>query len=214
MGPRKPVRNRSAGLLLVNRHPDSRVQEWSDSVTDKHSAQGSVDEAKQKAGEAADKAKQQTGEAADKAKQKAGEVTQEAKNRAGEVKDKIMAQAQEAKTRVQAEAEKGFEQGKSRVVSQVSSVAQAFRKTSEQLREEDQGDLAGYTERIAEQVEKMSGYLEGKGLRGAMDDLETLARQRPGLFVGGALVVGLVAARFLRSSSPDGSGDAAQDPYR
>jgi len=179
------------------------VQEWSNSVTDKHSAQESVDEAKQKAGEAADKAKQ-----------KVGEVTQEAKNRAGEVKDKVMAQAQEAKTRAQAEAEKGFEQGKSRVVSQVSSVAHAFRKTSEQLREEDQEDLAGYTERIAEQVEKVSDYLEGKGLRGAMDDLETLARQRPSLFVGGALVVGLVAARFLRSSSPEGSGNAAQDPYR
>ena len=184
-------------------------------MTDKYSAQGSQDEAKQKVGEAADQAKQKTGDAADQAKQKLGEAAQEAKGRAGEVRETVKAQAQEARDRVQAEAEKGFEQGKNQVMSQVNSVAQAFRKTSEQLREEDQGDLAGYTERIAEQVEKVSGYLEGKGMRGAVGDLETFARQRPGVFVGGALVVGLVAARFLRSSSPDTSRDSyRQDPYR
>lgn len=180
-------------------------------MTDKYSAQQPQDEAKQKLGEAADAAKQKTGEAASAAKQKLGEAAQEMKGRAGEVRETVKAQAQEARNRVQAEAEKGFEQSKGQVITQVSSVAHAFRKTSEQLREEDQGDLAGYTERIAEQVEKVSGYLEGKGLRGAMSDLETFARQRPSLFVGGALMVGLVAARFLRSSS---TGDAVQDPYR
>ena len=189
-------------------------------MTDKFSAQGSQDEAKQKVGEAADQAKQKAGEVADQAKQKLGEAAQEAKSRAGEVTETVKAQAQEARARVEAEAEKGFEQGKGQVMNQVSSVAQAFRKTSEQLRSEDQGDLAGYTERIAEQVEKVSGYLEGKGMRGAMSDLETFARQRPGVFVGGALVVGLVAARFLRSSSASsGSQDtyaqaSSQNPYR
>ncbi len=193
-------------------------------MTEKYSAQGSQDEAKQKVGEAADKAKQKAGETADQAKQKFGEAAQEAKSRAGEVRETVKAQAQGARDRVEAEAEKGFEQGKGQVMSQVSNVAQAFRKTSEQLREEDQGDLAGYTERIAEQVEKVSGYLEGKGMRGAVSDLETLARRRPGLFVGGALVVGLVAARFLRSSSTHGrsqdtygqasSQDYRQNPYR
>ncbi len=163
-------------------------------MTDNHSAQAKADEAKQEA-------KEKLEGAAENVKQKAGEAAQEVKDRAGEVRDRVKAQAQEARGRVEAEAERGFEQGKGRVISQVSSVAQAFRKTSEQLREEDQVDLAGYTERIAEQVERVSDYLEGKGLRGVAGDLETFARQRPSLFVGGALVVGLVAARFLRSSN-------------
>ena len=176
-------------------------------------------DAKKKAEDTAQKASQKADQAAHEAKQRAGDAADDAKARAGDIKDKVKAQAQDAKARAEAEAKKGFEQGKGRVVSQVSSVAQAFRKTGEQLRDEDHGDLAGYTERIADEVEKVSGYLEGKGLRDVMGDVETFARQRPSLFVGGALVVGLVAARFLRSSSAhtsdaDSAGTDSYGPYR
>lgn len=164
-------------------------------------------EARKNAEDTAEKASQKADQTAQDAKQYASETAQDAKDRAGDIKDKVKAQAQDARDRAQAEAAKGFEQGKGRVVSQVSSVAQAFRKTGEQLRDEDQGDLAGYTERIADEVEKVSGYLEGKGLRDVMGDVETFARQRPSLFVGGALALGLVAARFLRASSTHASAD-------
>lgn len=172
--------------------------------------------------------------------QKAGQAAQDAQARAGEtaqnVKDKVSGAAQDARERVksgakdardraQAEAEQGFERGKGRVAERVSSVAHAFRKTGEQLREEEQGDLAGYTDRVAEQVERVSGYLEGKGLRDVLDDVSAFARRQPGLFVGGALVAGLVAARFLRSSTHHGGGHGSgydsggyprsdSDPYR
>ncbi len=171
------------------------------------------DGAKDKAEDATHKASQKAEQGAQDAKAHAQDAAHDAGERAGDVKDKVRAQAQDARDRAQAEAKKGFEQGKGRVVSQVNSVAQAFRKTGEQLRGEDQGDLAGYTERIADEVEKVSGYLEGKGLRDVIGDAETFARQRPGLFVGGALVVGLVAARFLRSSSTH-TDTSAYDPSR
>ena len=59
----------------------------------------------------------------------------------------------------------------------------------------------------------MSGYLEGKGLRDVLDDVSGFAKRQPGLFVGGALVAGLVAARFLRSSGHGGNSSSG-DPYR
>ena len=182
---------------------------------DPKKADNTKSEAKKNAEDAAEKTAQKAEQVAQDAKQQAEKSTQDAKERAGDIKDKVKAQAQDAKNRAQAEAAKGFEQGKGRVVSQVSSVAQAFRKTGEQLRDEDQDDLAGYTERIADEVEKVSGYLEGKSLRDVMGDVETFARQRPSLFVGGALALGLVAARFLRSSSSH-SADAntSYDPNR
>ena len=167
----------------------------------KHKAEDTAKKVSQKAEQEAKDAKQHADDAAKDAKAQAQDAAQEAKHRAGDVKDQVKAQAQDARHRAEDAAKKGFEQGKGRVASQVNSVAQAFRKTGEQLRDEDQGDLAGYTERIADQVEKVSGYLEGKDLRAVIGDVETFARQRPGLFVGGALVVGLAAARFLRSSS-------------
>lgn len=183
------------------------VREWSTKVSDNQKQKddkGSAEKATGKAEDAAKQASQKAEQGAKDAQQHvdaaAQDATQEAKNRAGDVRDQVKAQAQNARHRAQEEAQKGFEQGKGRVASQVSSVAQAFRKTGEQLRDEDQGDLAGYTERIADQVDKVSGYLEGKELRDMLQDAETFARQRPGLFVGGALVVGIFAARFLRSS--------------
>ncbi len=168
--------------------------------TAKTKAGEAASEVKEKAASAAQRTQRKTAEATKEAKQRASEVAGDAKHQAGQLKDKVKEQAQGAKERVQAEAERGFERGKGRVVAQVHSVAQAFRKTGEQLRNEDQGDLAGYTDRIADSVEQVSGYLDEKGLRGTMSDLEGFARQRPGLFVGGALALGLVAARFLRSS--------------
>lgn len=157
-------------------------------------------EVREKAEAAADKARRKVSDAAEATKEQAGKVAAEAKRQTADVRDKVREGAQSAKERVQAEAERGFERGKSRVVTQIHGVAEAFRRTGEQLREEEQSDLAGYTDKIAEQVDKVSHYLDDKGLRGAVSDLEGFARQRPALFVGGALAVGLVAARFLRSS--------------
>jgi ElaB/YqjD/DUF883 family membrane-anchored ribosome-binding protein len=173
-----------------------------------------------RAGEAAKEVRAKASAAAQKTRRKASTTTKRAASRskkqvekvADEIKDsasedgagdlgsKVRERAQSAKQRVEAEAERGFEQGKKRVVSQVQGVAEALRKTGEQLRQEDQTDLAGYTDRLANSVENVSSYLDQKGVRGAVSDLEGFARQRPGLFVGGALAVGLVAARFLRSS--------------
>ena len=172
---------------------------------------GSTQSAGQKAEETAQHAQARAGEAAQDVKAKVGEAAQEARSRAEGVKDKVKEQvkeqAGEARERVQAEAERSFERGKGRVAERVSSVAHAFRKTGEQLREEEQEDLAGYTDRIAEQVERVSSYLEGKGLRDVLDDVSAFAQRQPGLFVGGALVAGLVAARFLRSSGHSSSDD-------
>ena len=37
-----------------------------------------------------------------------------------------------------------------------------------------------------------------------LDEVQNFARQQPALFLGTAVLLGLVAARFLKSSTPDG----------
>lgn len=179
-------------------NPETQAQDASAKASE------AVSEVKEKTAAAAQKTRRKATTAAKRttrsAKKQTEKVTDEAKASAGNLGSKVREGAQSAKERVQSEAEREFQKGKNRVVTQVSSVAGAFRKTSEQLRQEDQADLAGYTDRIADGVERVSDYLDDKGLRGAVSDLEGFARQRPGLFVGGALAVGLVAARFLRAS--------------
>jgi len=49
-------------------------------------------------------------------------------------------------------------------------------------------------------VESVSGYLHERDVRQIVDETEDFGRQRPAVFVGGALALGVLAARFLKSS--------------
>jgi len=90
-----------------------------------------------------------------------------------------------------------------RAASSLGSVAQALRQTSDQIR--DQNDNAGlpvhqYVASVADQVERFSGYLRSTDVRRMMGDFEQFAKRQPGLFLGGAFLLGLLGARFLKSS--------------
>jgi hypothetical protein len=63
-----------------------------------------------------------------------------------------------------------------------------------------------YLGRAASQIEGLSGYLQKKSLTDMVGDVERLARREPVLFTGGALLLGLLGGRFLRSSQASGSG--------
>jgi hypothetical protein len=52
-------------------------------------------------------------------------------------------------------------------------------------------------------VEGLSEYLKKKSLRDVVGDVERFAHRDPVLFVSGALLIGLLGGRFLRSAQPD-----------
>lgn len=94
---------------------------------------------------------------------------------------------------------------KDRAAGQVSAVANAMRSTSSNLRNSEASFLAEYADRGAEQVEQFARYLRNADLGDLMGDAERIARQQPALFVGGAFLLGVFAARFLKSSAPEQS---------
>jgi hypothetical protein len=61
-----------------------------------------------------------------------------------------------------------------------------------------------YVDKIAEQTERFAGYLHNNGPREMFTQLERFARRDPTLFLGSAFTLGLVAARFLKSSGHAG----------
>ena len=60
------------------------------------------------------------------------------------------------------------------------------------------------TDTVARQVEQVADYLRNKDARAMRQDLENLARRQPALLIGSALVLGLIGARFLKSSERRG----------
>ena len=92
---------------------------------------------------------------------------------------------------------------KTRATEALGSVAAAIRQSSQPLRDNNQGMLADYAGKAADQLEQFSTRLGERELTELMDDGKRFARRQPALFVGAAFAVGVVAARFLKSS-PDG----------
>jgi hypothetical protein len=92
---------------------------------------------------------------------------------------------------------------KDKATDGLGSVAQAVRQTTQHLRENQHETVAHYAEQAADQIERFSQGLRNKDVGELMNDAQRLARRQPALFVGGAFALGLLGARFLKSSSPE-----------
>jgi|1185.fasta_scaffold645172_1 hypothetical protein len=102
---------------------------------------------------------------------------------------------------------------KARATDGLSAVAGAVRQTTQQLRNDQHDGLAQYVDRAADQLERFSNAMRNKDVDELLRDARQFARQQPALFIGGSFAVGLLAARFLKSSreNSNGAGDRMYD---
>jgi hypothetical protein len=95
------------------------------------------------------------------------------------------------------------EQQKEQATGSLQQIAQALRDVGRSL---EQGGMSGaprVTGRAAEQVDRTADYLRRRDFDGLVADTRRLARNHPEIFVGGAVLVGILLGRFLRSSTPE-----------
>jgi hypothetical protein len=82
----------------------------------------------------------------------------------------------------------------------LEQVAEAIQRTGEQLRGGPQERISRYALQAADKVRQFSGSIRGADPRDVLRRAEDLARREPALFLGGAFALGLIGARFLKSS--------------
>jgi hypothetical protein len=129
-----------------------------------------------------------------------------------ELKHEVVGQTRQALGQARDRAGTSLAESKQKLADQVGGLAGALRRTTEQLREEDRTTVANLTDAVAGQADRAANYLRQVNARAVREDLERLARRRPALVLGGALALGLLAARFFKSSERRQSGRAG-DPY-
>lgn len=140
--------------------------------------------------------------AVEQTKEKAGQALHQAQEKAGQ----LVGQAeQQTKPRLESQ--------KERAAEQLGTVAQALRQSGQQLRQQQQGPLAQVADKGADQAERLAGYLRQKEVGQLVDDVEQLARRQPALFLGGAFALGMLGARFLKSSTPQSGGSGGASPH-
>jgi hypothetical protein len=92
-----------------------------------------------------------------------------------------------------------FDDQRHRAADSLSSVAQTLRRSTREL-DGDQQHLSRYINQAADRVEDLAGYLHDRELEDIVHQIEHFARRQPVAFLGGAFALGVLGARFLKSS--------------
>jgi hypothetical protein len=137
---------------------------------------------------------------AEEAKEAAKDVAQDVKAQGQELAKETVAQAKQSLSQVREQAMTALSEAQNQVAEHGLSLARSFDKTSEHLRGEDESELADVSEKLSAQVQRASDYLRGKDISSLLHDTAQLARRRPELVLGGAVLLGMLGGRFLKSS--------------
>ena len=89
---------------------------------------------------------------------------------------------------------------KNRAADGLGGIANAIRNAGNELRTENE-TIARYVDQASDQLRRFADQIRQKGVADMLDDLNDFARRRPALFIGGAFLVGLGVARFVKSSA-------------
>jgi len=136
-------------------------------------------------------------------REKTGETVERVRERTREARDKAVAKMSEAGRRLRDRSLESMGERKRQASEQVGAVGAAVHDTAGRLREEGNEDVADWFEYVAEQVDQCASWIRERDFGHIRADLERMARNRPGLFLGSLFVGGLAVSRFLKASPPE-----------
>ncbi|MGN6393504.1 MAG: hypothetical protein ACTHM9_14845 [Gemmatimonadales bacterium] len=128
-----------------------------------------------------------------------------------QVKDQVVDQAKTSLRQARDSATSSINDSRSQAADRIGGIADAVRTTGRQLREDHQEGIANLTDSLANQVDRLSAYLRDRDLTDVREDLEQFARRQPAVAVGVALALGMLGARFIKSSRRGGGRRPGRD---
>jgi pyridoxal biosynthesis lyase PdxS len=93
---------------------------------------------------------------------------------------------------------------KDRATDGIGNVVEAVRHSTQHLRETQHETIAQYLDQAANQIERFSVRLKERNVGELWQDAQQFARRNPAMFIGSAFALGLLGARFLKSSASRG----------
>ena len=177
----------------------------SDTVTTGSTASG----AQERASEVAGAAKEQAASVASTATEQATQVASAAGEQAKAV-------ASDAKEQARQLVDNGRQQLSATATEQSQRAASSLRELGTQLQKmvsgegPAEGPAVDIARQAAERVQRLADSLENRRPEELLNDVKRFARQRPGVFVLGALGAGFLAGRILRSVDTSSITEAAK----
>ena len=115
--------------------------------------------------------------------------------------ERVRDTARHTAERAQETARSALSAQKDRAASSLDDIVEVLHATGQQFRDHDRSSVADLADRAADRVERFARNLQDRDVGELIADVEDLARRQPELVLGGAFVIGLLGARFLKSSS-------------
>jgi hypothetical protein len=116
------------------------------------------------------------------------------------IKTQVTNQARNLVDKAGSQARERIDTGKREAAMTLSSVANTLHQSGAQLRDEQQNMASEYVQRAADQIERVANYVQNTELTEIVDNVENFARRRPAVFLGAAFALGIIGARFIKSS--------------
>jgi len=168
---------------------------------DVDTSSGAKEQVKEQAGQVA-------GTAGEQGRQVAGTAAQEARQVAGTAAGEAQRVASEASAQVRGLVGEATAQVEEQSRTQLGRLTEALRALGEDLERmasQGEGPATGLAREAADRTRGVVAHLEGREPRDLLEDVRGFARRRPGVFLAGSLVAGVVAGRLTRGAK------AAQD---
>jgi hypothetical protein len=128
------------------------------------------------------------------------------RNRGSELLDQAKTAAGEAYESVAEKATSSLEEKKASLSGGLNTIADSVRRAGDSLAETQESNYlteysARYAKTAAQKLQQAARYFETSDLSTMRRDAENFARRNPAVFLGGAFLLGMLAARFLKSGS-------------
>lgn len=128
-------------------------------------------------------------------------TTEQANERVAETAQQVGEKAQEMRNQAGERVGQELDTRSTQAGDQVTTIADAVRRVSEQLRSEGNPGTARYADQVAERAERLGRYLTQADADKMLRDAENFARRQPWLAVVGGAAIGFLASRFVKASS-------------
>ncbi len=122
-------------------------------------------------------------------------------DKAREVGSQVGEMTQDAREQARGRARDEVDRRSTQAGEQVSSTAEALRRTGSQLRDEGKDMPARVADQAAERAERLGGYLQEADADRILRDIEDFGRRRPWVLAAAGATLGFLASRFLKASS-------------
>ncbi len=116
-----------------------------------------------------------------------------------ENREKASSRVRDMKEKVKERSTSFFERGKKLAAERLDVTAKTFREMAENFRDETPA-LTQYVDQFSGKFEGASQYLREKEFKEIINDTEDFIRTQPVLSMGAAFAIGVITARFLKSS--------------